>query len=74
MAKVINLKTGREVEYPKKVYSTCSICDCTFVHDEEGGVTGGAIGMVPVNFCPYCLSGVLDMAQQMLGIQDDEDA
>ena len=74
MTKIINLKTGREVEYPKKVYSTCSICSSPFVYGEEGGLTGGAIGMVPVNFCPYCLSGVLDMAKQMLGIQDDEDA
>jgi len=74
MTKIINLKTGREVEYPKKVYSTCTICECTFVPDEEGGVTGGAIGMIPVNFCPYCLSGVLDMTKQMLGIRDDEDA
>ena len=74
MTKIINLKTGREVEYPQKAYSTCSICSSTFVQDEEGGLTGGSIGMVPVNFCPYCLSGVLDMAKQMLGIQDDEDA
>jgi len=74
MTKIININTGKEVEYPKKVYNTCSICSSAFVQDEEGGVTGGAIGMVPVNFCPFCLSGVLDMAKQMSGIQDDEDS
>ena len=73
MTKIINLKTGKEVKYPQKVCSVCSICETPFVRDEEGGVTGGMIGMIPVNFCPFCLSGVLDMAQQMLGIQDDEE-
>ena len=72
MTKIINLKTGEEVEYPKKVYSTCSICSSAFVQDEEGGLTGGSIGLVPVNFCPYCLSGVLDMARQMLGIRNED--
>ena len=37
----------------------------------EGGVVGGAIGIIPVNFCPFCLSGILDMAQQMLGVDDE---
>ena len=73
MTKIIILKTGREVEYPKKVYNTCSICSDTFVQDEEGGIIGGAIGMIPVNFCPYCLSGILDMSRQFLGISDDEE-
>ena len=71
MTKIINIHTGKEVEYPKKVYNTCTICECTFVPDEEGGVTGGAIGMIPVNFCPFCLSGVLDMARQMLGMGEE---
>ena len=74
MTKIINLKTGKEVQYPQKVCSVCSICEAPFVRDEEGGLVGGMIGMIPVNFCPYCLSGVLDMAQQMLGIHNDKDA
>ena len=69
---IINIHTGKEVKYPKKVYSTCSICETPFVRDEEGGVTGGMIGIIPVSFCPYCLSGVLDMAQQMLGMDEEE--
>ena len=71
MTKIININTGKEVKYPKRVHSMCSICETPFVRDEEGGVTSGMIGMIPVNFCPYCLSGVLNMARQMMGIQDD---
>ena len=71
MAKIIDIHTGKEVEYPKKVYNTCTICECTFVGEEEGGLVGGRIGMLPVNFCPVCLSGVLDMTKQLLGIDDE---
>ena len=70
---VINLKTGKEVMYPQKVCSTCSICETPFVREEEGGITNGMIGMIPVNFCPYCLSGVLDMAKQLLVMDDDKE-
>tara|TARA_Y100000361_G_scaffold52958_1_gene46328 strand:+ start:225 stop:440 length:216 start_codon:yes stop_codon:yes gene_type:complete len=71
MTKIINLKTGKEVKYPQKVYSVCSICEVPFVREEEGGLVGGRIGMLPVNFCPICLSGILDMTKQLLGIEDD---
>tara|TARA_R100000152_G_scaffold17342_1_gene8888 strand:+ start:633 stop:854 length:222 start_codon:yes stop_codon:yes gene_type:complete len=72
MTKIINIHTREEVEYPKKVHSTCSICETPFVSEDEGGVEGGAIGMIPVNFCPYCLSGILDMAKQLLVIDDEK--
>tara|TARA_Y100001937_G_C7064510_1_gene305379 strand:- start:98 stop:319 length:222 start_codon:yes stop_codon:yes gene_type:complete len=72
MTKIINIHSGKEVEYPQKTYSVCSICECTFSHEDEGGVVGGAIGMIPVNFCPFCLSGILDMSQQMLGVNNEE--
>ena len=49
----------------------CSICEAPFVREEEGGLVGGRIGMLPVNFCPICLSGILDMTKQLLGIEDD---
>ena len=29
--------------------------------------------MLPVSFCPFCLSSVLDMARQMLDINDEEE-
>ena len=72
MTKIINIHTGKEVKYPQKVSSMCSICETPFVSEDEGGVTGGAIGMIPVNFCPYCLSGILDMTTKLLGIDDEE--
>ena len=37
----------------------CSVCDCAF-EDGDGGVHG-EIGMIPVYFCPTCLSGIFDM-------------
>tara|TARA_R100000008_G_C3548893_1_gene149193 strand:- start:565 stop:798 length:234 start_codon:yes stop_codon:yes gene_type:complete len=73
MAKVVNIHSGKEVEYPKKIYNVCSICDSTFCADEEGGIAGGSIGMLPVSFCPFCLSGLLDMTKQLLGIHDGEE-
>lgn len=70
MAKIINIHTGRESR-EEKVYNICSLCETSFCHEDEGGITGGAIGMIPVNFCSFCLSGVLDMSKQLLGIKDE---
>ena len=50
--------------------SECSICNTDFNTEEEGGVQGD-IGMLPVSFCPFCLSGVLDMSKQLLGIEEE---
>lgn len=38
---------------------TCSICDCEFDIDREGGVTGD-LGVLPVSFCPTCHSALYD--------------
>jgi len=43
--------------------SECSICNCDFDLDTEGGVEG-YIGILPVAFCPTCKAGVLDFADQ----------
>ena len=48
----------------------CSICNTDFNTEEEGGIQGD-IGMLPVSFCPFCLSGVLDMSKQLLGIDEN---
>ena len=61
MTKIININTGEEVEYPKKVHNVCTICDSSFCAEDEGGLVGGAIGMIPVNFCPFCLNGIVEM-------------
>ena len=41
----------------------CSVCSCDYT-DDEGGITG-YIGILPASFCPTCLSGVIDMVEQL---------
>jgi hypothetical protein len=41
----------------------CSVCQCDYT-DDEGGITG-YIGILPASFCPTCLSGVIDMVEQL---------
>jgi hypothetical protein len=41
----------------------CSICQCNYTSD-EGGIEGD-IGILPASFCPTCLSGVIDMVEQL---------
>ena len=43
---------------------TCSVCQCKFDLDEEGG-TMGEFGIIPVAFCPTCLSSVFDMVEKL---------
>jgi len=42
---------------------TCSTCQCKFDLDEEG--TMGEFGILPVAFCPTCLSSVFDMVEKL---------
>ena len=39
----------------------CTICNT----EEDEEFTYGYIGMIPVNFCVWCYSGIIDMAQQL---------
>ena len=53
----------------------CTACSCNF-SDDEGGVHGD-FGILPMSFCPTCLSCMLDMAEQLnprewVGLTDDE--
>ena len=41
----------------------CSVCSCDFT-DDEGGING-YIGILPASFCPTCLSGIIDMVEQL---------
>ena len=41
----------------------CTACSCDFT-DDEGGVHGD-FGILPMSFCPTCLSCMLDMADQL---------
>ena len=49
----------------------CSVCSCDFSLEEEGGIAGD-FGMLPVAFCPNCLSSIMDMADQLRGDDYDE--
>ena len=44
-------------------HHVCSICQCDYTSD-EGGIEGD-IGILPASFCPTCLSGVIDMVEQL---------
>ena len=46
----------------------CSVCSCEYT-DDEGGIQG-YIGILPASFCPTCLSGIIDMVQQLTSEED----
>ena len=69
MAKIINLKTGKEKEL---LMFNCTLCDCRF-SEQEGGLQRGIIGMIMVSFCPTCFSGILDMANYFTGTDEEEE-
>ena len=48
----------------KDKIEVCSTCQCEFDLDAEGG-TKGEFGILPVAFCPTCLSSVFDMVEQL---------
>lgn len=51
----------------------CTICQVTFSLALEGGVAG-EFGILPVAFCPTCLSSCIDMVQQLTDEFPDEDS
>ena len=42
----------------------CSTCHCNFSLDSEGGIAG-EFGIIPVAFCPTCLTSCFDMINQL---------
>ena len=50
----------------------CSVCSGDFSLEDEGGVMG-EFGIIPVAFCPTCLSCMCDMASQMSLVEECED-
>jgi hypothetical protein len=50
---------------------TCTVCDSPFDIIGEGGIDG-YIGILSVAFCPFCYAGIVDMVQQLHGLDDDE--
>jgi hypothetical protein len=48
----------------------CSVCSSQFSLEDEGGIAG-EFGIIPVQFCPTCLSCMLDMADQLNALDDE---
>jgi|TARA_R110002124_G_scaffold111390_1_gene265167 hypothetical protein len=47
----------------KEKLKECSTCKTEFSLKNEGGISG-LFGMIPVAFCPTCLSSCIEMAEQ----------
>ena len=54
--------TLAEEVLPKESHR-CSTCECVYT-DDEGGIEGD-FGILPMSFCPTCLSSICDMANQL---------
>jgi len=53
----------------------CTACSCDYT-DDEGGIQG-YFGMLPMSFCPTCLSSIYDMMDQLnpkewIGLTDNQ--
>ena len=48
----------------KNKLEICSVCATDFDLAAEGG-TKGEFGIIPVAFCPTCLSSTFDMVEQL---------
>jgi hypothetical protein len=67
----ISKKEIEEVFSPKDI---CSICDSEYDED-EGGIQGH-FGIMPVTFCVWCYSSIVDMVSQLdddCGLTDDNE-
>ena len=71
MAKIINIHTGKMVEYEKIPDPECTVCKAEFNLEDEGG-TAGYFGITPVFFCPFCLSSMVDMIEKLIKNKDEE--
>lgn len=49
----------------------CSICDWELEEDEVA--MSGYFGILPVAFCDTCYSCMLDMAEQILGLDEQHE-
>ena len=63
MAKIVKLFPDKDVnlEFPGV---ECTVCKTAFSPEDEGGVMGH-FGMIPVQFCPMCLSSCIDMVNML---------
>ncbi len=68
MAKIIKLFPDKDddLQFPD---TECSVCKTAFSPEGEGGIMGH-FGLIPVQFCPMCLSSCIDMVNML---QDDKE-
>lgn len=57
------------MEEDEDTFDTCSVCGTDTDLDSTGGIAG-YWGIMPVAFCEWCLSSMLDMAGQILGVEE----
>ena len=48
----------------------CSICGSEY--DEEAGGVQGHFGILPITFCEWCYSSIIDMASQHLSLTEED--
>jgi len=58
------------IEENEGTFDTCSVCGSDTDFDGRGGIAG-YWGIMPVAFCEWCLSSLLDMASQLQGVEDE---
>lgn len=49
----------------------CTVCSVVFNEDEEPGISG-YFGIIPVAFCTTCTACLYDLANTLLGGEDEE--
>ena len=59
-----------EEEEERDAFSTCSVCDTETDFESRGGIAG-YWGIMPVAFCEWCFSSMMDMASQLLGVEEE---
>jgi hypothetical protein len=58
---VVGFKKAMEQQKSTEDKVVCTICNT----EEDEEFTYGYIGLIPVTFCVFCLSGLMDMAEQL---------
>ena len=57
------------IEDDKDLFSECSVCGADT--DFHAGGIAGYWGIMPVAFCEWCFSSMMDMASQLLGVEEE---
>tara|TARA_A100001201_G_scaffold9938_5_gene14415 strand:- start:2082 stop:2258 length:177 start_codon:yes stop_codon:yes gene_type:complete len=57
------------IEETDDLFAECSVCKSDT--DFDSGGIAGYWGIMPVAFCEWCLSSLLDMASQLLGVEEE---